>query len=242
MVNKKNMHKPYDFSFVSIRRGILLVFISFLAYILGALPAIFFAYYSIQTIPLSGILSLLISAILLFFSFLILLFGEIFIPGLFIRIFKVKVPYGTHNISIKDKAFFNHMLFFILYRPALLCTSIIPLVPIRLRLLKLVGLQIGKGSLIAGTELIDEPYGVEIGKNTLIGGFSTIFAHISHKKLYMKKVHIGDNCFIGNKSIIMPGVTIEDNVIVEPGSVVKEDQVLKKGKRYGGNPAEIVDS
>lgn len=129
------------------------------------------------------------------------------------------------------------MLFYLLYRPALRCTSIIPLVPLRLLLLKLVGLKIGKGSLIAGSELIDEPYGVEIGNHSLIGGFATIFAHISHDKLYMKKVRIGNYCFIGNKSLILPGATVEDHVFVEPGSVIAEDQILRKGKRYGGNPA-----
>ena len=30
---------------------------------------------------------------------------------------------------------------------------------------------------------------------------------------------------------------IENNVVVQPGSVVVEDQLLKKGKRYAGNPA-----
>lgn len=237
MTNKKDLHKPYDFSLTSIGRGVLLVLIPLVAYILGAFPVVVFVHYALKIIPFSGILHLAVITILLVFSFFLLLILETFIPGIFIRIFKVKVPVGTHEITIKDKGFFNHMLFFILYRPALSCTAIVPLVPLRLRLLKLVGLRIGDGSLIAGTELIDEPYAVEIGKNTLIGGFSTIFAHISHKKLFMKTVKIGDNCFIGNKSIIMPGVIIENNVVVQPGSVVVEDQLLKKGKRYAGNPA-----
>ena len=67
-----------------------------------------------------------------------------------------------------------------------------------------------------------------------------IFSHLSHKTMNMRPVIIGDNCFIGNKSIILPGVIIEDNVIVEPGCVVPMNQVLKKGKRYTGNPAEEV--
>ena len=237
MVNKKTANKPYDSSLTSIGRGILLVIIPITAYILGAIPTVLFTYYILTLIPITGFLFLIIATLVLFLSFVLFFFCEIFIPALFIRIFNIKTPYGIHRLSITDKAFFKHMLFFTLYRPALLCTSIIPLVPIRLRLLKIVGLKIGKGSMIAGTELIDEPYGVEIGNNTLIGGLSTIFAHISHEKLYMKKVKIGNHCFIGNKSLIMPGVSIEDDVIVEPGTVVGQDQVLKKGKRYHGNPA-----
>jgi len=107
---------------------------------------------------------------------------------------------------------------------------------------KLAGLHIGKTSLLAGTEFFDEPYAVTIGEHTLIGGFSTIYAHISDTKLRLKPIRIGNHCFIGNKSVIMPGVIIENNVFLEPGSVVKEDQVLKKGKRYAGNPAEITNS
>lgn len=237
MVNKKIANKPYDLSLTSIGRGILLLLIPITAYILSALPAVIFLFYTFNILQLSGVLFSTVATIILFISFVLFLISEIFIPALFIRIFNIKTPYGTHELSITDKAFFNHMLFFLLYRPALLCTSIIPLVPLRLRLLKIVGLQIGNESMIAGTELIDEPYGVEIGTNTLIGGLSTIFAHISREKLYMKKVKIGNHCFIGNKSVIMPGVTIEDHVIIEPGTVVGEDQVLKEGKRYHGNPA-----
>ena len=118
--------------------------------------------------------------------------------------------------------------------------GIIPLVPLRLRFLKLVGLTIGKDSMIAGTELIDEPYAVIIGDNTLIGGYTMIYTHLSFKKMINKKIRIGNNCFIGNKSVLLPGAIIEDDVIVKPGSVVIEDQVLKKGGTYQGNPAKKI--
>jgi acetyltransferase-like isoleucine patch superfamily enzyme len=119
--------------------------------------------------------------------------------------------------------------------------GIIPLVPLRLRFLKLVGLTIGKNSMIAGTELIDEPYAVSIGDNTLIGGYSMIYTHLSFQQMINKKVRIGSNCFIGNRSIIFPGAVIEDEVIVNPGSVVIEDQVLRKGGIYQGNPAQKIN-
>jgi acetyltransferase-like isoleucine patch superfamily enzyme len=166
-----------------------------------------------------------------------LIIFETFIPGLFIRIFRIRVKEGEYALTIREKAFFLHLLFFILYRPSLHLIGIIPLVPLRLLFVRLVGLKIGKGSLIGGTELIDEPYAVTVGENSLIGGYSTIFSHVSHTTMIMKPVVIGNNCFIGNKSVIMPGVIIEDNVIVEPGTVVPMDQVLKKSKTYYGNPA-----
>ena len=100
----------------------------------------------------------------------------------------------------------------------------------------------GKSSLLAGSELIHDPYMVEIGEQTLIGGWSQITGHVSEKKLIMKKVKIGNNCLIGGKSFIMSGVTIEDNVTLGLNSVVLKNQFLKKGKFYAGIPAKEVKS
>ena len=94
--------------------------------------------------------------------------------------------------------------------------------------------------MVAGTELIDEPYALIIGENTLIGGYAFIYTHLSFKKMINKKVVIGNNCFIGNKAVILPGAIIEDDVIVKPGTVVTMDQVLKKGGTYKGNPAKRI--
>ena len=46
------------------------------------------------------------------------------------------------------------------------------------------------------------------------------------------------NCWIGAKSIICPGVKIEDGAIVAMGSVVTKS--VPKGAIVGGNPAKII--
>jgi acetyltransferase-like isoleucine patch superfamily enzyme len=153
---------------------------------------------------------------------------------------KLKVDEGVHEISIKDWNFFKYILFFVLYRPSLKIISILPLLPLRIRFLKLVGLKMGKSSLLAGSELIHDPYMVEIGEQTLIGGWTQITGHISEKKLIMKRVKIGDNCLIGGKSFIMSGVIIEDDVTLGLNSVVLKNQFLKKGKFYAGVPAKEI--
>ena len=54
------------------------------------------------------------------------------------------------------------------------------------------------------------------------------------------KVKIGNNVYIGNNSLIMPGVTIGCNVLVAAGSVVTHsvpDNVV-----IGGNPARIIST
>ena len=56
----------------------------------------------------------------------------------------------------------------------------------------------------------------------------------------VKPVSIGDNSFIGAKSIILPGTQIGDNVIIGAGTVVKgkiPDNVV-----VAGNPCRIIRS
>jgi acetyltransferase-like isoleucine patch superfamily enzyme len=226
------------FSTRTIGRGAVLVVLPAFAYVLGLLPVIFFYVFSTHIIPFSGIPYYVFLAVILVLCFVLFILFETFIPGLFIRIFRLRVEEGEYVLSIKDNGFYRHLLFFALYRPSLSLVSIVPIVPLRMWFLKLVGLQIGKNSMVAGTELIDEPFAVTIGDHTLIGGYAMIYTHLSYKKMINKKVRIGNNCFIGNKSVIFPGVVIQDDVIVRPGSVVQSDQVLEKGCIYQGNPAQ----
>jgi len=107
-------------------------------------------------------------------------------------------------------------------------------------ILKLVGLKMGKSSVVAGSELIHDPYMVEIGEQTLIGGWSQITGHLGEKKLIVKKVKIGDNCLIGGKSFVMPGVNVENNVTVALNSVVLKDTHLEKNTVYGGTPVKKI--
>lgn len=53
-----------------------------------------------------------------------------------------------------------------------------------------------------------------------------------------KPVTIGDNCWIGGRAVINPGVTIGKNVVVASGSVVTKD--VPDNVVVGGNPARII--
>jgi maltose O-acetyltransferase len=53
-----------------------------------------------------------------------------------------------------------------------------------------------------------------------------------------KPVTIGDNCWIGGRAVINPGVTIGKNVVVASGSVVTKD--VPDNVVVGGNPARIL--
>ena len=51
---------------------------------------------------------------------------------------------------------------------------------------------------------------------------------------------IGNNCFIGNRVILLYGVTIPNNTIVAAGSVVT-NSIKEPGYLLGGNPAKGLE-
>jgi maltose O-acetyltransferase len=57
-------------------------------------------------------------------------------------------------------------------------------------------------------------------------------------KEYAKPIIVGDNVWIGGSTVINPGVTIGDNVVIASGSVVTKD--VPNNVVVGGNPAKII--
>lgn len=89
------------------------------------------------------------------------------------------------------------------------------------------------------------PEYVSIGENVTIAAGVRITAHVTPPASMRsiipaekKKVVIGDNVFIGADAIILPGVTIQDWVIVGAGSVVTKD--VSSYTVIAGNPAHVV--
>ena len=90
--------------------------------------------------------------------------------------------------------------------------------------------------------------GLEINENVIIGPRVTI--HTSNHRYedatmlpydgysYAKKVTIEKNVWIGDSTMIVPGVTIGEGSIVAMGSVVTKD--VPKYSIVGGNPAKVI--
>jgi acetyltransferase-like isoleucine patch superfamily enzyme len=104
---------------------------------------------------------------------------------------------------------------------------------------KLFGMAIGENTRIAWTARLDKtnPRGVKIGKNCQISFFASIITHdfVNNKHL---ETSVGDNCFIGAFSIIMPGVSVGDSCIIGAGSVVTAD--IPSNTIAVGNPARVI--
>lgn len=106
-------------------------------------------------------------------------------------------------------------------------------------LVKVYGMTIGKQVRISLKANLDRtnPKGVIIGDGSYLAFDATILCHDMARNI-MANVIIGKNCFIGARSMIMPGVTIGDQVIVAAGSVVTKD--VPSNTIVAGNPARII--
>src|SRR5438132_541348 len=101
-------------------------------------------------------------------------------------------------------------------------------------------MDIGEGTAISGSAKLDKtnPQGIHIGKYSVVTFGAAILTH-DYVNRRNGDVRIGDNCFIGAYSIILPGVTIGDGCIVAAASVVARD--VPAGSLVAGNPARIVE-
>jgi maltose O-acetyltransferase len=107
------------------------------------------------------------------------------------------------------------------------------------------GLVLGKNVTIDDTAYIDSgyPYLIRIGDNSSIAGGVRLLAHDAtpfkftggHARL--GKIEIKDNCFISERTIVLPGVTIGPNVLVAAGSVVNRD--IPPNSCVAGVPARV---
>jgi len=120
--------------------------------------------------------------------------------------------------------------------------EIVRLVTISIRhllLTKLWKMDISKSARISFGAKLDKtfPKGVHIGDETYIASGACILSHDFSRGIHTD-TFIGKRCFVGANSIILPGIRIEDEVIVGAGAVVTKD--VKAGTIVAGNPAIVI--
>lgn len=83
------------------------------------------------------------------------------------------------------------------------------------------------------------PRGVHVGEESYLAFDSVVLCHDTTRRIWVD-TRIGKRCFIGARSLIMPGVNIGDESIVAACSVVTKD--VPPRSIVAGNPAQIIKS
>lgn len=104
---------------------------------------------------------------------------------------------------------------------------------------KFWGMDIHPSTVMSLSVRLDKTYpkGVHIGPDSYLAFDVAVLAHDMTRGLY-RDTYIGARCFIGARSIILPGVRIGDGSIVGSGSVVTRD--VPPASMVAGNPARII--
>ena len=116
-----------------------------------------------------------------------------------------------------------------------------------LDLLRKRGLELGQNVNIEKGVVIEPsmPWLVTIGNNVTLGPQVYILAHDASTKIPMGvtkvgRVTIGNNVFVGARTIILPNVSIGDNVVIGAGSIVSKD--IESNSVVVGNPARKIST
>lgn len=118
------------------------------------------------------------------------------------------------------------------------------------------GMKVGSGCdfVSPGPNFGSEPYLIEIGDNTTVSFDVAFVTHDAGTRVLRNlattdkekqtviygKIKIGNNCFIGCRSTILPGVKVGDNVIIGAGSVVNKD--IPSNSVAAGVPCRVICS
>jgi acetyltransferase-like isoleucine patch superfamily enzyme len=109
-------------------------------------------------------------------------------------------------------------------------------------------LTLETGVVVARDTVLDARGGLTLLESALIGFESILLTHthnssvpgvsIQSQGMYQKPVVIGSRSWLGTRVVVLPGVTLGDDVIVGSGSVVTKN--LAPCATYAGTPARLL--
>ncbi len=119
-----------------------------------------------------------------------------------------------------------------------------------LRYAKKVGVNMGGKLYLTGRVIWgSEPWIITVGDNVHLSDGVRFLTHDGGARLFREKIPdlevtkpitIGNNVFVGNCVIILPGVHIGSNVVVGAGAVVTHD--VPDNSVVAGVPARVIES
>jgi acetyltransferase-like isoleucine patch superfamily enzyme len=113
--------------------------------------------------------------------------------------------------------------------------------------LRASGVQIGVRCRIYSTEFSTEPYLVRLGDGVGVAGGVKFLthdgaAHVVRSRRpmvqFLGRIVVGDNCFIGENAILLPGTTVGRDCVIGAGAVVRG--TIPDNSLVIGNPGQIV--
>jgi acetyltransferase-like isoleucine patch superfamily enzyme len=117
----------------------------------------------------------------------------------------------------------------------------------RIERLRRKGVKIGRDCMILAEEFSTEPYLVELGNHVGVSGGTIFLTHdgsiwmIRDKRpevQHFGKITVGDNTYIGQNCIILPGSLIGSNCVIGAGTVVRGE--IPDNSLVIGNPCKII--
>lgn len=117
------------------------------------------------------------------------------------------------------------------------------------RAARYLGVSVGTDCRILSLETGSEPWLITIGNRVTVSGGVQFLTHDGAGWLYNDEsgrrfryaaIDIGDDVFVGNRSILMPGVKIGNKCVIGAGSIVTKS--IPEGSVVAGNPARHITS
>lgn len=117
------------------------------------------------------------------------------------------------------------------------------------RFARRLGVTIGTGCRILTHDFGSEPFLVSVGDNTTLShgvrfinhdGAAWLVRDARGRRYSYRRIRVGNRCFVGANTLLMPGVDIGDEVVIAAGSVVTKS--VPDGCVVGGNPARFIKS
>lgn len=111
------------------------------------------------------------------------------------------------------------------------------------------GATIGTGSRLLIRSLGSEPFLVEIGDDTLVSSDVLFLTHdgghwVTEAQFptanRFGRIKVGSRVFVGARAILLPGVTVGDNVVIGAGAVVTKD--VPPNVVVAGVPARVLST
>jgi len=116
-----------------------------------------------------------------------------------------------------------------------------------LRHMRKLGVRAHSPIRLASRSIVDPDFAwaVEIGANTIIANDVRIIAHdAAIKRLIgyteVRPVVIGERCYIGARTTVLPGAVIGDDAIIGAGALVRGE--IPARSLAVGNPAKVIGS